>query len=149
MQSRSDEGVTFETRADPVLCKNLTDGLQAFNASHLPQEVEAQPLQIYAKTASGDLVGGIVAKTIWEWLEISVLWVEDSLRGHGLGSELLRRAETEAIQRGCRYARLSTWDFQALDFYQRHAYISYGRLDDYPEGHTVHYLRRDLGDAEA
>jgi hypothetical protein len=40
-------------------------------------------------------------------------------------------------------ARLSTFDFQAPG-YERLGYMSYGRLDGYPAGHTVHYLRKDL-----
>ncbi len=41
-------------------------------------------------------------------------------------------------------ARLTTFDFQASGFYERLGYVSYGRLDGYPAGHTVHYLRKDL-----
>lgn len=77
---------------------------------------------------------------------VGVLWVDGHLRGEGLGSELVQRAENEARRRGCMAVRLSTWDFQALGFYTQLGYAPYGVLEGYPPGHTVYYLRKNLTD---
>ena len=46
--------------------------------------------------------------------------------------------------RGCTRAHTSTYAFQALAFYQRHGYRVIGQLDDYPDGYTLYWLRKDL-----
>ena len=125
----------------------VTDQLRRFNLAQSPaltSNNEPVPLEIYTLDAAGHVVAGLVGKTIWGWLEIGVLWVEEQRRGQRLGSALIWQAEDEARQRGCSAARLSTFDFQAPGFYERLGYVSYGRLDGYPAGHTVHYLRKDL-----
>ncbi|HZU11803.1 MAG TPA: GNAT family N-acetyltransferase [Chloroflexota bacterium] len=139
--------VTFVAGADARRADVIEEQLRAFNLTHLSDEPEAVPLQIFALDGQGTVVGGLVGKTVWGWLEIGSLWVETALRSRGLGSRLLQEAENEAGRRGCRAARLSTWEFQARDFYERHGYRPYGRLDGYPEGHTVYYLRKELIDS--
>ncbi|HKB47137.1 MAG TPA: GNAT family N-acetyltransferase [Ktedonobacterales bacterium] len=75
---------------------------------------------------------------------MSVLWVEEAARGHGIGTELVRCAEQIAHQRGCRYARLATSHYQAPAFYRWRGYHEYGQLDDCPPGETVYYFRKSL-----
>ena len=48
------------------------------------------------------MVGGLSARTYWDWLEIDDLFVPETLRGQGLGSSLLQMAEMMAIGRGAR-----------------------------------------------
>jgi GNAT superfamily N-acetyltransferase len=48
------------------------------------------------------VVGGLSARTYWDWLEIDDLFVPETLRGQGLGSSLLQTAEMMAIGRGAR-----------------------------------------------
>ena len=55
----------------------------------------------------------------YDWLLVELLFVPDSLRARGLGSELMKRAETEALARGCHSAWLDTFEFQAREFYER------------------------------
>ncbi|HSF18187.1 MAG TPA: hypothetical protein VLK65_21815 [Vicinamibacteria bacterium] len=43
---------------------------------------------------------------------------------------------------GARGAFLSTFDFQAPDFYRRFGYEVYATLPGYPPGHTDYYLRK-------
>lgn len=92
------------------------------------------------------IIGGLIGDTYWNWLYISLFWVEESQRGNGLGSRILARAEEIAVQRGCRNAHLETHDFQSLEFYQKRGYVIFGQLDDLPEGHTKYYLRKSLKD---
>ena len=111
-----------------------------------PENLRSRPLAVYAY--QGDrLVGGCTGSTVdlWEWFTVDTMWVEEDLRGRGLGAELLAVAEEQALRRGCRWSRLNTWDFQAPGFYQRCGYTEYGREVDYPPGHTNFLLRKDLG----
>jgi GNAT superfamily N-acetyltransferase len=128
----------------------ITECLRTFNLTHAgiswhaPEE--ARPVHVSAHDVTGTLVGGLIGEThaIPYWLNISVLWVDETMRGHGIGADLLRCAEEIARQRGCHHARLATSHYQAPEFYADHGYHEYGRLDDCPPGETIHYFCRRL-----
>jgi len=102
-------------------------------------------LAVLARDAAGRLVGGLTGATVWGWLEIELLWVAEEHRGRALGGRLMAAAEEEAAARGCRHARVDTFDFQAPRFYARLGYEEYAVLEDFPSGHTRHFLKKDLG----
>lgn len=90
----------------------------------------------------GELVGGLIGYTHWDWLFIKQLWVAETLRRHGVGRSLMRAAEHEAHARGCLHSHCDTFDFQALPFYQALGYRVFGQLEDYPPGHTRYFLHK-------
>ena len=90
----------------------------------------------------GEIVGGLLGYTAWNWLFVKQLWVADAFRRRGLGRSLMRAAEHEARSRGCLHAHCDTFDFQALPFYQKLGYHIFGQLDDYPVGHTRYFLQK-------
>ena len=51
---------------------------RAFNAAFTTNDV--QPLCSFARSSDGRIVGGLTAKTYWNYLELSFLWVEASHR---------------------------------------------------------------------
>lgn len=103
-----------------------------------------EPLQVYALDDNGDLAGGLTGNTWGGWLHIELLWVANERRGTGLGSKLLRQAETLARERGCTHSRVETWEFQAPEFYKRHSYRVVGVIEDYPPGETEYLLTKPL-----
>ena len=103
-----------------------------------------QEFSIVLRDANGTVRGGILGETIWDWMQIGTLWVEERLRGKGHGYRLLEAAEELAIARGCRHARLSTWEFEAKEFYESHGYVVFGQHSDFPAGHTQYYLAKSL-----
>jgi GNAT superfamily N-acetyltransferase len=105
---------------------------------------DAQPLTIRVMDKQGALVGGLIGLIYWGWLVIDVMALEPHVRRQGLGTQLLLQAEATAQARGCTRAHTSTYAFQALAFYQRHGYQVIGQLDDYPEGYTFYWLRKDF-----
>lgn len=104
-----------------------------------------QPLTLSVRTTDQAIVGGLYGATMWSWLMIEGLWVNEAWRGRGLGSQLLRRAEAIAAARGCRGAWLGTFDFQARGFYERHGYAVFAELPGFPVAHTHFHLRKDFG----
>lgn len=111
-----------------------------------PENLRSRPVAAYAVDDGGELVGGCSGSTVdvWHWLTVDVMWVRPSHRGEGLGRGLLAAVEEQARERGCRWAKLNTWDFQAPEFYARSGYHVYGRETDYPPGHTNYLMRKDL-----
>jgi GNAT superfamily N-acetyltransferase len=83
----------------------------------------------------GSLIGGLVGETVWQWLSVRLLWVDQAHRGAGHGRALLAAAEAAARRRDCRHARLNTFSFQAAGFYERCGYRQVLALADFPRGH--------------
>ena len=131
---------------DQVSYEVLQQKLRAFNRrTALEMEPpDARPLNIRVEDEGGELVGGLAAVTYWNWLVIKLLVVDDALRGNGLGQQLLYRAHQEALARGCTRVQTMTYDFQALRFYLKQGYQVVGELEDYPEGYTYYWIRKDL-----
>ncbi|HEX7970577.1 MAG TPA: GNAT family N-acetyltransferase [Stellaceae bacterium] len=101
-------------------------------------------LAVLVKDDRGKVLGGLWGSTAWQWLFVHLLWLPEGLRGAGLGSDLLRRAEAEARRRGCRNVWLDTFSFQARGFYEGLGYSVFGTLDDYPPGHRRFFLQKAL-----
>ena len=78
----------------------LLAGLIDFNR-RLLGDPQGKPLVLLLTSADGTVVGGMWARTGFKWLFVELLFVPESLRGRGLGRELLDRAEQEARRRGC------------------------------------------------
>lgn len=92
-----------------------------------------------------DALRGGIAGYLWGgWLHITLLWVHESMRGHGFGAQLLAAVESHALEHGCTDAYLSTFDFQAPEFYRARGYQGFGELLDCPRGHAYHFLRKRL-----
>lgn len=130
----------------------LHDHLRAHNTAVSPwhrasrQPGAIEPLALFVRDAAGQIIGGLTADTYWDsWLEIADLWLDDSLRGQGVGAELLHRAEVEAMVRGCTRAHLQTFSFQARDFYRKYGWREVGALEDFPPGETFYWMRKDFG----
>ncbi|MCX5048746.1 MULTISPECIES: GNAT family N-acetyltransferase [unclassified Streptomyces] len=110
-----------------------------------PSEREL-PLHVWVLDERGGLAGGLVGHTWTTWLHVTYLWVDERWRGAGLGSRLLAEAEGIARgERGCRSARLETWDFQAPEFYRKRGYEVVCVIPDYPPGATEYTLTKRLG----
>jgi GNAT superfamily N-acetyltransferase len=77
-------------------------------------------------------------------LHIHLLYVTESMRGTGIGRDLMRQAEEEARRRQCTASWLDTFSFQARGFYERLGYILFGTIEDYPPGHSRFFLKKSL-----
>lgn len=102
------------------------------------------PLAVFARDPSGEIVGGVYAHVNWTWLSVNLLWVAAGRRGTGLGSHLLASIEEAGRERGCLSAHLDTFSYQARPFYERQGYTVFASLPDYPPGHTRWFLRKRL-----
>ncbi len=102
------------------------------------------PIAVFAHDRDGELVGGVYGFLNWNWLNTSLLWVAEPLRGKGLGSRLMFKLEAAARERGCDQAHLETFSYQAQVFYEGLGYRPFARLPNYPRGHERVYLKKRL-----
>lgn len=105
---------------------------------------EVLPIAIIARDHRSQVIGGLMGRTVWGWLHVSELWVEESHRHAGIGRKLMVAAEAAALQRRCHASYLDTFDFQAVAFYQALGYSMVGALEDFPLGHTRFFLQKRL-----
>lgn len=144
----------LESGADPAREDVVSSGLVAYNDRHsamlrqrlTPEHRRSTPVESYVLSEAGEVVGGCTGRAVplWGWLEIDLMWLRDDLRGQGWGARLLADVEAQAAALGCTRVKLSTWEFQARHFYERHGYAVYAEEHDYPPGHTNYLMRKDL-----
>ncbi len=103
-----------------------------------------QLLNIVEYDESKRIIAGILGGTYWGWMHIDILWVDEKCRKTGIGSKLLKAAETEAIRRGCHSVHVDTMSWQAPDFYKKHGYRIIGELENIPDGNKKFHLVKEL-----
>jgi GNAT superfamily N-acetyltransferase len=118
--------------------------LVEYNARQTGEMPFRQFALLLREPGQAEIVGGLYAYVLYDWLSIELLIVPESHRDHGFGTELIRRAETYATEAGCVGVWLNTFSFQALGFYQKLGYEVFGSLDDYPRGSQRYFLRKRL-----
>jgi GNAT superfamily N-acetyltransferase len=130
--------------ADADLDQRLSDELDAFNADATPEVPAAEELTVRV-VEDGELVAGASGWTWGEAAGIGMTWVHADRRGAGLGVALLDAFEREARRRGCRHVFVTSFTFQAPDFYRRHGYVEIFRWESVPTaGRDDIHLRKDL-----
>jgi GNAT superfamily N-acetyltransferase len=122
----------------------IAAGLLDFNR-RLFGDPKIRRLCLLLRASDRSIVGGMWARTSFEWLFVELLFVPETMRGRGLGRELLGLAEDEARRRGCIGAWLDTFSGQARVLYERCGYTVVGEIPDYPPGNVRTFLSKRWG----
>lgn len=135
--------LTFTSKENPGIeeIDELRMSLRAFN-NQFAGKFERTSLIHQVRDSEGKLLGGIYGSISWDWLYIDLLWVDEILRGTGMGSRLIKEIEKLANQKNVYSYYLGTTSFQALDFYQKMGYQICGKIEDLPPGHTNYFLKK-------
>jgi len=118
-------------------------GINDYNTEQAGDD-HGQNLCFVARGPDGEIAGGVIGATYWDWFYVNLMWLKAEFRRQGLGSRLLEAAETEARKRGAKHAHLDTFSFQAPEFYKKHGYDVFGELADFPSGHTRYFMKKAL-----
>ncbi len=129
--------------ANEDIRKEIVAPLIAYNISKAGPS-NGRPLVITVRDSSNAIIGGLWGNTGFQWFFTQLLVVPESLRGHGVGTELMKRAEMEAANRGCHSAWLDTFEFQARGFYERIGYECFAQLPEYPSGFSRYFMKKSL-----
>ena len=117
--------------------------LKEFNLTHREASRNV-PIGVFLEDEIDRKLAGLTGETFGNWLCIQFLFVSEQLRGQGIGSKLLEAAEEEARQRGCKYAFVDTFSFQAPAFYKKRGYREVFTLEEYPYTGKRHYYTKKL-----
>ena len=119
---------------EDIIFKNIAQ--YADSMANSPIKTEKQSLVFKVENENEKLIGGCVIN-IHEWgrAVLAKLWVDENYRGKGLGSALIRTAETAAKEKNCYYLCLGTVDFMAKPLYEKHGFKIFTVNHDVPRGH--------------
>ena len=110
----------------------IRDGLSDYNFSKAGYR-DHRPLAILVfDPKTGEVVGGLLGRTLFGLLYVDRFFLPESLRKQGLGSKIIKAAEEEGKRRGCSRALLTTLSFQAPGFYKRQGWEVLAELESEP-----------------
>ncbi|HWZ06387.1 MAG TPA: GNAT family N-acetyltransferase [Bradyrhizobium sp.] len=122
--------------------KAVLDGLIRYNNEKMGKQ-KYKRLAISLREGN-EIVGGIVGEVWTAVLFIQFFWLEQGLRGTGLGRKLITAIEDEARRFGAKRSYLDTMSFQAPGFYRTCGYEEFGSIEGYPGGVTRHWFTKTL-----
>lgn len=132
---------TFDlVEPDDEIYAALSGRFRAYNASQSSWNWQSFCL---VHRVDGKIVAGGRGIINMGALEVRGLWVDEALRGGGIGTQLLVAIETEGRKRGATRAMLFTYSWQAQSFYQRAGYAEFSRFN-YPDGFQRIDLQKEL-----
>lgn len=120
--------------------KLLSVKLDEFNAKFI--DIETHEFCLYIEDNEKTVKGGIVGEKYGKVLYIHLLWVDETLRGSGKGSELLIGAEKWAFSKNCTSIVLDTFSFQAPGFYISMGYTPFGGAKIDEDNHSRIYFQK-------
>lgn len=122
-----------ETNLIKLLSENQEEEKNVPAEKNLPFSLALYDNELY--------IGGITANKWMNATHISFLAINKNYRSKGYGLQLLKKAETFAIDSGSSLITINTQDYQAKNFYEKYGYQVFGQLVDTPFiGTTKYYL---------
>ena len=103
----------------------------------------AQPLACLMREGD-ELIAGALGRTEYGRLFIHSVWVAESYRGAGIGSETIVRMEQEALGRGCSDALIETLLDRNARLYERLGYESIAVIPRYVGTFTRYIMVKTL-----
>jgi GNAT superfamily N-acetyltransferase len=123
-------------KANPSAQGVIRTGLSQYNRE-MAGHADARSLSVFVSdTSSNRVIGGLLGRTSLGLFFIDLFFLPKALRGNGIGTQVIERAEAEARKRGCSTTVLYTITFQAPGFYERQGYRLLGRIECQPPGYT-------------
>jgi ribosomal protein S18 acetylase RimI-like enzyme len=132
-----------EIHPDPSKIRKLIQGLEQ-HAKKAVGSIEALSFAFFIESESDEVWGGVLGVIYYGTMQIDTLWVDESMRCHGFGTQLMNAVEQLARKQGCTFIRLQTMEWEAPEFYKKLGYsvefVRYG----YPNGSHMFLMRKDL-----
>lgn len=105
-------------------------------------------INLVLKDEEEQVIGGLIASTVFRVMHLDVLWVADEYRRCGYGRDLVLSAEKIGFENGCGASQTWTFAFQGPGFYPAIGYKHIGVYDGYPDGLTEHAFMKRLSPYE-
>ena len=137
--------IVEQARPDPAERDLIARHLRRNNLARLPRVGARFAHAFYLKDAAGDVAGGLWVDMLLDWVYIELLFVPETLRGQGIGADLIRRVEARARDWQAVGIWVSTFGFQARSFYEKQGYDCFAVLEGRTPEADDNMLRKYLG----
>jgi GNAT superfamily N-acetyltransferase len=135
--------VALEDDTGDEVLSGLMAGMRAFNAAAVPG-LKSHKITAAIRDDAGKIRGGVIGRLSGDSVYMEVVWNDESVRGTGLGREMMRLVEEESRRLGATEAWLYTMSFQARPFYEKLGYRLFAELPWLQGKHARHFMRKDL-----
>jgi len=136
--------IVAESYPPPAWSETVIRGVDNHNlaVTGLP---DYYPVRFFVKGRDGEVVGGLLGDIWGGWLHVGSLWVSESIRGRGYGTELMARAHQYALEKSCTHAFLQTGSYEARPLYEALGYNVYAELKNHPaRPHSRYFMLKRL-----
>lgn len=89
-------------------------------------------------------IGGVYGHVQYEYLFVNLLFVDKKYRGNRIASKLMHMIESEAFKRDITNVYVTTFEFQALGFYEKRGFKVVMTIEDFPKGFQEYTLYKKL-----
>ena len=114
--------------------------LQEYNAPYMTKSSDFS----FCIEEDEKILGGIVAESLFDTVEVEYLCVKPELRGQGLGRRLIGLVEQKAREAGMRRILLNTYSFQAPEFYRKLGYQQLFEISPAYQNYAQYYFMKLL-----
>lgn len=135
--------VSLEDDSKDEVLTGLITGMRAYNAAAVPG-LKSHKITAAIRGEDGALHGGVAGRLSGDSVYMEIVWNDDTVRGTGLGLQMMRLVEDEARRLGAKEAWLYTMSFQAKPFYEKLGYRQFAELPWLDGKHARHFMRKDL-----
>lgn len=135
--------ISYESNPKPEDIQLLNDAITAI----AKQKKGMKALDFFAffiRDNDGTIIGGCGGDNMYGGLFVGQLWVKESLRGMGYGTQLMQKAEILAQESECNFIAVNTFDWEALDFYKKLGYYVEFERKGFDKNSIFYFLRKDL-----
>ncbi|MDF1520030.1 MAG: GNAT family N-acetyltransferase [Brevefilum sp.] len=85
-----DKKIIIKYREEPAW-EVIGGGITEYNTK-MAGDDQGKNLCFVLENPDGEVLGGVIGMTYWNWLYISLMWLPEDLRGKGYGHKLLEMA---------------------------------------------------------
>ena len=121
----------------------ILDGVRGFNRGQTGNDPPRQ-VACFLRDQESRIFGGVQGSLWGRSMHIDALWVDDTQRGRGFGSRLMKAVEAYAFSHDHPLVYLETASFQALPFYRGLGYEVFGELPEISKGASLFFLKKEL-----
>jgi len=102
---------------------------------------------IVIRDQNNNLVGALIAYTVYKEIYVDDIWVDPLYRNKGLGRQLLKILEDQFKEQGYHNINLVTSEFQASDFYKKCGFeVEFVRINKKDSQFTKTFFIKYLND---
>ena len=105
---------------------------------------EHESFGFFMRDENNQIKGGCNGFIFYGCLYVDQLWVDDSLRKKGYGTQLMQLAEKLAKEKKCLFMAVNTMHWEALDFYKKLGFYVEFERRGFEKNSIFYFLRKDL-----